>query len=170
MFATKDTIRDLGRLKKRSDFLRAGDKGQRWVSASMVVQIIPNDGLGRRFGITATKRLSKRAVDRNRVKRRLRAAACEILPQAMPDHHDVVLVGRAAALDNSFDDLRGDLRWCLRRLATLGPDEGREKPVRLTKKGAKLKRKRERAAAAEAAALAEAQAVGEAAPAPENGA
>lgn len=117
MFATKDKMMDLGRLKKRSDFLHASSGGQKWVSQSMVVQLIPNEGLGRRYGVTVTKKLHKRAVDRNRVKRRLRAVACDILPDHLPADHDIVLIGRHATRDKPYEELCKDLRWCLKRLA-----------------------------------------------------
>lgn len=117
MFATKDKIKDLGRLKKRSDFLHANAAGQKWVSQSMVVQLIPNDTNEQRFGITITKKIFKHAVDRNRVKRRLRAVACDILPDCLPHGHDIVLIGRNATKDKPYEDLCKDLRWCLKRLA-----------------------------------------------------
>ena len=116
MFATKDQLENLGRLQKRSDFLRVQAAGRKWVSQSVIVQLAPNEGQGTRFGVTATKKLSKRAVGRNRIKRRLRAAACDVLPGAMPAHHDVVLIGRHATLDKPYTDLCNDLRWCLKRL------------------------------------------------------
>lgn len=117
MFATKEKIQHLGRLKKRSDFLQAAAKGRKWVSQSMVVYLLPNDGLGTRFGVTVTKKLHKRAVDRNRVKRRLRAIACDVLPDHLPDNHDIVLIGRFGTKDKPYKDLAKDLRWCLRKLS-----------------------------------------------------
>jgi ribonuclease P protein component len=120
MFATKDKIQHLGRLQKRSDFLRVQQAGKKWVSQAVVVQLAENDGLGRRFGVTATKKLHKKAVDRNRVKRRLRAVACDILPDHLPDHHDIVLIGRVGTKDKPYADLCKDLRWCLKRLTADG--------------------------------------------------
>ena len=74
MFATKDEIRNLGRLKKRSDFLHVQVTGRKWVSGGVIVQLAPNEGLGQRFGVTVTKKLHKKAVDRNRMKRVAREA------------------------------------------------------------------------------------------------
>lgn len=117
MFATKDQISILGRLKKRSDFLRVQKDGRKWVAQGLIVQLAGNDSLGRRFGVTATRRLHKNAVDRNRVKRRLRAVACDVLPGALlPDHHDIVLIGRPGTKDKPYEALCADLRWCLKKL------------------------------------------------------
>lgn len=117
MFATKETIQNLGRLQKRSDFLRVQAGGRKWVSSGVIVQLAPNDGLGLRFGVTVTKKLHKNATDRNRAKRRLRAAACDVLPESLPDNHDIVLIGRHGTTTKDYQDLCGDLRWCLKRLA-----------------------------------------------------
>lgn len=116
MTKNKDTIKNIDRLKRRSDFLRVQAAGKKWVSSSIIVQAAPNDEQGRRYGLTVTKKLFKRAVDRNRIKRRMRAAACEILPGLLLNHQDVVLIGRVAAKDRPYQDLCEDLRWCLKRL------------------------------------------------------
>ena len=59
------------------------------------------------------------AVERNRVRRRLREIAREIFPaQARPDL-DYVLVGRQAALGRDFAALRLELIEALRRLKAL---------------------------------------------------
>ncbi len=116
MFATKDKIKDLGRLQKRSDFLHVQGTGRKWVSSSVIVQLAPNDGLGRRFGVTVTKKLHKKAVDRNRAKRRLRAAACDVLPDILPDNHDINLIGRLDTSTQDYKKLCTDLRWCLKKL------------------------------------------------------
>src|SRR5689334_13616833 len=118
MFATKDQLKNLDRLKKRSDFLRVQAAGKKWVSTGVIVQIAPNDGLGQRFGVTVTKKLHKNATDRNRAKRRLRAVACDVLPEALPADHDIVLIGRSGTTTKDYLELCGDLRWCLKKLVT----------------------------------------------------
>jgi ribonuclease P protein component len=116
MHATKEQISELGRLKKRSDFLRVQGSGHKWVSKSLILQISPNHSDVSRFGVTATKRLSKSAVVRNRVKRRLRALSCDVLPTYAIPGYDYVLVGRAETIDRDYAVLQKDLRWCIRRL------------------------------------------------------
>ncbi len=116
MFATKEKVKCLDRLKKRSDFLRVQAQGRKWVAQGIIVQLAANDGLGRRYGVTVTKKLHKNATDRNRVKRRLRAVASDVLPDSLPDHHDIVLIGRTGSKDRPYLDLCQDLRWCLKKL------------------------------------------------------
>ena len=69
-----------------------------------------------RFGLTVTKKTFKSAVRRNRIRRRLRAVAYEVLPQFALNGADIVLIGRAATLEADYAALCRDLDWCLRRL------------------------------------------------------
>lgn len=117
----------LDRLKKRSDFLLVQKAAQKWVSKSLILQVADNDGRGRRVGFTVSKKISKSAVIRNRIKRRLRAASAEILPQQARDNTDYVLIGRADTATKPYQDILGDLAWCVRRLGyELDKDQNNE--------------------------------------------
>jgi ribonuclease P protein component len=71
-----------------------------------------------RVGFTVSRKVGN-AVERNRVRRRLREIAREIIPaRARPDL-DFVLVGRQAALRRDFAALRQDLIEALKRLKAL---------------------------------------------------
>lgn len=72
-----------------------------------------------RFGLTVTKKLSKSAVVRNRMRRRLRAAAFDVLPAKAARGHDYVLIARPETKDYPYDKLCADLKWCLKRLSCL---------------------------------------------------
>jgi ribonuclease P protein component len=67
-----------------------------------------------RVGFTATKKTIGRAVERNRAKRRLRAAAAALLPLYGMGGNDYVLVARAATLTRPFADLLEDLAVTLK--------------------------------------------------------
>ena len=71
---------------------------------------------GVRFGLTVSKRISKSAVIRNRVRRRLRAAARDILPHHAMTGFDIVLIGRTETALRPYPQLKEDLRWCLEKL------------------------------------------------------
>jgi len=119
MHARKEDIQNLGRLKKRSEFLHARNAGSKWVSKSLILQTVPNNKQGRRFGLVVSKKLSKSAVDRNRIKRRLRAAACEVLALHGRDNTDYVLIGRPETQKKLYQDIVKDLKWCLKKLDLL---------------------------------------------------
>jgi ribonuclease P protein component len=104
----------LGRLTKRPDFVAAAS-GRRFHTERMSVQgrLREGSGLSLRFGLTVTKRVGH-ATERNRIKRRLRAA----IPTAGQDYAnidaDIVVIGRRDILTADFDLLIDDLRRALR--------------------------------------------------------
>lgn len=104
------------RLKNRADFLAAARRGRSQARPSLVVQVRRRGDDGPpRVGFTVTKKQGN-AVVRNRIKRRLRALAADVLDPASRDGHDYVLIGRAAALTRDWRQMRGDLLGALKRL------------------------------------------------------
>ncbi|MFO1117182.1 MAG: ribonuclease P protein component [Beijerinckiaceae bacterium] len=101
------------RLKKRKDFLAAGQGGRRH-GRSFVLQVaVRDDDAPPRFGLTVSKKTAPLAVHRNRIRRRLReilrtGAALSAIPG-----HDYVLVARTEALAAPFAALREDVTAAL---------------------------------------------------------
>jgi len=109
----------LERLKKRADFLRAA-RGVRRVEGAVTLETCktpdgaaPADAL--RVGFTASRKVGN-AVARNRARRRLRAAAAQVLPAHAASGHDYVVIARQETLKRPFGDLLGDLAQGLKRL------------------------------------------------------
>ena len=69
-----------------------------------------------RIGFTVTKKIGN-AVVRNRMKRRLRALARELLPTRGVAGADHVLIGRAGGVERDFAQLRAEFEKALRKLA-----------------------------------------------------
>ncbi len=69
-----------------------------------------------RVGYTVTKKVGN-AVIRNRVKRRFRELARELLPHVGVAGADHVLIGRNSAVERDFDKLRSDLTKALAKVA-----------------------------------------------------
>ena len=116
MHASKQQRASLTQIVKRADFLSVQSRGKKWVSHGLIVQTRPNNLEQKRIGYTVSKRVDKSAVKRNRIKRRLRAVAADILPAHAKGGQDYVLVGRPATASRSYDSLCNDLRWCLRKM------------------------------------------------------
>ena len=68
-----------------------------------------------RLGITVTKKIGN-AVVRNRMKRRLRALARELLPNEGVAGADHVLIGRAGGVERDFGELKRELSKALAKV------------------------------------------------------
>ena len=70
-----------------------------------------------RVGFTVTKKIGN-AVVRNRMKRRFRALARELLPGGGIGGADHVLIGREGGIERPFESLRAELAKALARIAS----------------------------------------------------
>ena len=73
-----------------------------------------DDDASKRVGFTVTKKIGN-AVVRNRIKRRFRALAREVLPTDGYAGSDHVMIGRLAAMTREYSVLRHDLERALQR-------------------------------------------------------
>jgi ribonuclease P protein component len=128
----------VGRLKRRSEFLRVAGTRCKWAAPGLILQAAPavetsppsggatvTDGgaaapepAALRVGFTCSKKVGN-SVARNRAKRRLRAAAAEVLPILAKSGFDYVLIGRQETLRRPYAQLLQDLRTALKRVGAL---------------------------------------------------
>jgi ribonuclease P protein component len=103
------------RLKQRADYLAAA-AGRKAPGAAFILQARPRgDTAPARFGFTVSKKVGN-AVERNRVRRRLRDVVrrSAALPQLAG--HDYVLIGRRAALALPFERMIAEFAGALKRV------------------------------------------------------
>ena len=116
----------LGRLTKRPEFLAAAT-GRRFHTERLSLQGRRRDGAeslgGLRIGFTITKRVGH-ATERNRIKRRLRAAMGEAGADGAAVPIDLVVIGRRDALAAEYSTLVDDLRRAIHVLTKPKPDRG----------------------------------------------
>ena len=104
-------------IKKRADFL-AANRGKRFATSGFVLLVHPrrDDDPSIRLGITITKKVGN-AVIRNRMRRRFRELAREMLAERGLAGADHILIGRSDGIERDFSVLRQDLIRALQRLA-----------------------------------------------------
>ena len=109
------------RLKRRRDFISLARSGRKWATPGLVLQsrqrkdakTKSRDGI--RVGFTVTKKVGK-AVIRNRARRRLKAAAGDVIAKHGQDLTDYVLIGRAGTLKRPYALLVADLKTAMQKL------------------------------------------------------
>jgi ribonuclease P protein component len=103
------------RLRQRKDFLAAA-AAAKVATASFVLQVCArNETDPIRIGFTVSKKVGN-AVERNRVRRRLRDMVRRSDTGQLRPGHDYVLIGRRAALRLPFARMIEDFSGALRRL------------------------------------------------------
>jgi ribonuclease P protein component len=104
------------RLTERADFLAAA-KGARVPAEAFVLQArARGDVAAPRFGFTVSKKVGS-AVERNRVRRRLREIVRRNAALIPESGHDYVLIGRRAALAMPFERIEAEFSRAMARLA-----------------------------------------------------
>src|SRR5437868_12769954 len=103
-------------IKKRADFL-AANSGRRVPTPGFVLLVRDRKDSDPqiRVGFTVTKKIGG-AVVRNRMKRRFRALAREIVPAKGIAGADHVIIGRAKGIERDFGLLRSELAGALDKL------------------------------------------------------
>lgn len=103
------------RIRRRADFLAAAG-GRKAVSQSFLIQSRRRGDDGpARVGFTVSRKVGN-AVERNRVRRRLRELVRLSGAADMRAGHDYVVVGRSAALRAGFAAMIGEMQVSLGRL------------------------------------------------------
>jgi ribonuclease P protein component len=105
----------MNRILKRADFLAAAKAARAHAAPFSLQARDRHDDAAIRLGLTVTKKVGN-AVERNRIRRRLRAAARAVLPQAGKDGFDYVVVARRAALTADFSELTGGLENTIKQV------------------------------------------------------
>ena len=104
-------------IRKRSDFL-AANAGRRAATSGFVLLVRDrgDNDPQMRVGFTVSKKVGG-AVVRNRMKRRFRALAREVIPDHGYTGSDHVMIGRSSGIERDFALLRQDLTRALQMVA-----------------------------------------------------
>ncbi|MEX2409242.1 MAG: ribonuclease P protein component [Rhodovibrionaceae bacterium] len=107
-------------MKKRREFLAAARRGRKAVTPGLVLQALRREEAAEapaqvRLGLTASRKVGN-AVARNRARRRLRAAAQEVLTGLGRSGMDYVLIARGETGTRPYPELLQDLRAALSKV------------------------------------------------------
>jgi ribonuclease P protein component len=107
----------LSKISARKDFL-AANSAMRVANSGFVLLVRDREDADTmmRFGITVTKKIGN-AVVRNRMKRRFRALAHEMLPTLGHRGADHVMIGRPSGIERDFALLRQDMAKAFAKIA-----------------------------------------------------
>ncbi len=108
-------LKSENRLTKNNDFDAVFKKGRSCYSKIFSVKILPNSLEENRFGILVGTKISKKAVNRNKIKRQIRAAIESEL-FLLNKGNDCIIVTFPLILDKNFDEITSALRFCLGKL------------------------------------------------------
>src|SRR5262245_27226207 len=103
------------RLRQRADFLAAASGSKAPTSGFVLQARKRREGGAVRIGFTVSKKVGN-AVERNRVRRRLREVVRLTPAVEMRAGHDYVLIGRRTALDLPFTQMMQDFERALGRV------------------------------------------------------
>lgn len=111
--ASRQTLRQNQRLSS-SGYRAVFTHGNRYVGRLMVMWVLPGGRLPVRVGIVASRRSFRRAVDRNRARRRLRETF-RLNRAFIQNGYDLVLVARKPANDKPLAAIQGEFQWLCRK-------------------------------------------------------
>jgi len=114
------------RLCSRRDFKRVYQRGQMVVLPTLALYWRKNGEKSPRIGFSVSKKLGG-AVQRNRVKRRCRAAARELL-SLCPPGYDLIFVARAAAVRVEYGCLRAEMERAFHLMKHKSTEKTKKKP------------------------------------------
>lgn len=97
------------RLVRRPDFEKVKTKGEKFQSNLFGLLVYPTNNESSRFGFVISTKLSKKAVERNRVKRILREQVRLLLPRIKPGF-DVVFLGKKAILESNQEEIGSEIK------------------------------------------------------------
>ena len=114
------------RLKRSRDFQAVYKRRSSWASAHLVLYLrhrVPREGEASRLGFVISKKIAKRAHDRNRLKRRLREISRLYLLPSVTRPCDALVVARTSAPAADFATLTAEMNSLARQAGLLSRSE-----------------------------------------------
>ncbi|MEI7749741.1 MAG: ribonuclease P protein component [Candidatus Moraniibacteriota bacterium] len=110
------------RLKNTLLFQKAFRYGKPFFFGNIGARIVFRSGSGRKFGFIATKKMFRRAVDRNTV-RRILSEAVFLIQDSFPEDASIVLFLRNRPEEIRFDVISDDIKGLVRGISSSFPSK-----------------------------------------------
>jgi len=104
------------RLKKKKDFERVQKQARAEKGSFLILKFIPNKEEKSRIGFVCSKKVSRKAIVRNRTKRRMRAAVKEL---ELAPGYDIVIFAKTNIKEKSFWEIKLLVKSLLQRACLL---------------------------------------------------
>lgn len=105
-------------IKQRKVFDACYRKGKSKPCKTVIIQKLKSsDDNYSYFGITVSKKVSKKAVDRNKIRRRIKTIIQNLIKSnKFEKGYYYVIIARSSSLHRDFEDFSNDIKYCLRKL------------------------------------------------------
>ena len=98
-------------LKKKKDFDRAY-KGKTIAGKLIFLKVYKNNLNVSRFGFVVSSKISKKAIIRNRIKRRLR----EVIKNFKPKGFDIIITVKSEIVDKTYQEIKSDFENVIKNI------------------------------------------------------
>ena len=96
-------LKKQNRLTKKKDFERIFKQGRGFKENALFLKIVEKEAGPTKVGIIVSKKVSKKAVERNKVKRRIREIVRKI---EFKQGFDIIIITHPSAKDLSFEEIK----------------------------------------------------------------
>lgn len=101
------------RLKKQKEFDGVFKKGRGLRSDSLFLKFVKNETGKTKIAFVVSKKVSNKAVDRNKIKRRLREAVREV---GFNQGFDIIIIAQPQALEKDFKGIREEIKSLFKKI------------------------------------------------------
>jgi ribonuclease P protein component len=106
------------RIRKQKDFENVFDKGFYSADRFLTLKVIENKMSYSRFGFVVSKKVSKKAVDRNRVKR-LMSEIIRLMDKKIKSGFDAVFILKSEIVNKNLEEIKESVEKLLKRSGLL---------------------------------------------------
>ncbi len=106
------------RLRKQKDFENVFNKGVYFSEKLLILKAVENSLSFSRFGFVVSKKISKKAVERNRIKR-LMSEIIRLSQEKIKPGFDIVFISKVGIVGKNFEEIKETMEKLLKKIRLL---------------------------------------------------